>query len=312
MYYETLKPKVKKAVDTQEHFLNLFNTLLGMFEWSGLPDTLLPEWIETNMIFTGSCGVCEWHGDLYTGPGGYCGEIFNGLPTEYLITVVGIPDELKGKVGEKFAVGWNNATASPDFSLFKYANTLAEVDVSERLNVLFARLLRIPKVRNQREKDAIEESVKALYNGNFLAVTSEDNLKKYIDGQADELEFLDIADPEKINLLQYLNQYRDNIVKRFFQLYGQGMQNTAKLAQQTTDELHGSDGVSMILPLQRLAYRKKFAEEINKLFGTNITVDFSEAWQESRQEMHEDEAGTVQDNEPDKQEQGGGDDGEAV
>ena len=178
--------------------------------------------------------------------------------------------------------------------------------------MLFARLLRIPKVRNQREKDAIEESVKALYNGNFLAVTSEDNLKKYIDGQADELEFLDIADPEKINLLQYLNQYRDNIVKRFFQLYGQGMQNTAKLAQQTTDELHGSDGVSMILPLQRLAYRKKFAEEINKLFGTNITVDFSEAWQESRQEMHEDEAGTVQDNEPDKQEQGGGDDGEAV
>lgn len=304
MYYETLKPKIKKAVDTQEHFLNLFNTLLGMFDWKGLPDTLLPEWIETNLIFAGSCGVCEWYGDLYTGPGGYCGEIFNGLPTEYLITVVGISDELKGKVGERFAVGWNNATASPDFSLFKFANTLAEVDVSERLNVLFARLLRIPKVHNQREKDAIEEAVKALYNGNFLAVTSDDSLKKYIDGQADELEFLDLADPEKINLLQYLNQYRDNIVKRFFQLYGQGMQNTAKLAQQTTDELHGSDGVSMILPLQRLAYRKKFAEQINKLFGTSISVDFSEAWQESRQEMHEDDADTVQDNE---QEQGGED-----
>lgn len=304
MYYETLKPKVKKAVDTQEHFLNLFNTLLGMFDWKGLPYTLLPEWIETNLIFAGSCGVCEWQGDLYTGPGGYCGEIFNGLPTEYLITVVGIPDELKGKIGERFAVGWNNATATPDISLFKFSNILAEVDVSERLNVLFARLLRIPKVHNQREKDAIEEAVKALYNGNFLAVTSDDSLKKYIDGQADELEFLDLADPEKINLLQYLNQYRDNIVKRFFQLYGQGMQNTAKLAQQTTDELHGSDAVSMILPLQRLAYRKKFAEQINKLFGTSISVDFSEAWQESRQEMHEDDADTVQDNE---QEQGGED-----
>lgn len=311
MYYEALKPKIKKAADTQEHFLNLFNTLLGMFEWQGLPDTLLPEWIETNLIFSGTCGVCEWNGDLYTGPGGYCGEVFNGLPTEYLITVVGISDELKGKVGEKFAVCWNNATASPDFSLFKYANTLAEVDVSERLNVLFARLLRIPKVRNQREKDAIEEAVKALYNGNFLAVTSEENLKKYIEGQSDETEFLGLADPEKINLLQYLNQYRDNVVKRFFQIYGQGMQNTAKLAQQTTDELHGSDGVSMILPLQRLAYRKKFAEQLNKMFGTEITVDFSEAWRESRQEMHEDDADTVQDNEQDNKQEGE-DNGEAV
>lgn len=282
--YDHMKPKLKKQFDEINHFDTLYNVLVSMFEYSGLPDTLRQEFIEGLMITQGTCGVMEYEGKLYTGPGGYCGNVYNFLPTEYQITVTGInSSSLRGRVDEKVAVGWNNATMHPDLLLMQYAATLTEVDVSERVNLIFSRFLRIPKVKDQKEKTAVEESVKAIMDGRFSAVVS-DNIREILTETDKDNKFLDLVDVKEVDKLQYLNQYRDNIIKRFFQIYGQGMQSTAKLAQQTNDELHGNDTVSMIIPYQRLYYRKKFVADINRLFGTDISVDFSEAWKQSEKE----------------------------
>ena len=67
-------------------------------------------------------------------------------------------------------------------------------------------------------------------------------------------------------------------MKRFYNIYGHALQTQNKTAQQTTDEIHGMDSTSWIIPLERLECRKKMVEEINDLFGTKMTVDFSPAW----------------------------------
>ena len=281
--YDKMKPKQKKKFEESLHFNNLYNARVSMFDYGNLPDTLKAEFIEGMFITQGTCGVGIINGGLYTGVGGYCGNIVNFVPEEYQFTNVGV-GELRGKVGSDIVVGWNDATASPDWNLLQYASIFTEIDVSERLNVLFARLLRIPKVGDNKERKAIEDAILDLLEGRPTAVTSPNVLSNYIEGKEDN-KFLDLADDNKIDKLQYLNQYRDNVLKRFFTLYGQGMQNTAKLAQQTTDELHGNDGVSMILPLQMLKKRQEWIKEVNAVFGTGITVDFSEAWKVSEAEM---------------------------
>ena len=281
--YDKMKPKQKKNFEEALHFNNLYNARVSMFAYGGLPDTLKHEFIEGMYITQGTCGVGLIKGKLYTGVGGYCGNVVNFIPEEYQFTNVGV-GELRGKVGKDIVVGWNDATASPDWNLIQYASIFTEIDVSERLNVLFARLLRIPKVGDNKERKAIEDAILDLLEGRPTAVTSPNVLSNYIEGKEDN-KFLDLADDNKIDKLQYLNQYRDNVLKRFFTLYGQGMQNTAKLAQQTTDELHGNDGVSMILPLQMLKKRQEWVKEVNEVFGTDITVDFSEAWKVSEAEM---------------------------
>lgn len=281
--YDKMKPKQKKNFEESLHFNNLYNARVSMFDYEGLPDTLKPEFIEGMFITQGTCGVGLINGGLYTGVGGYCGNIVNFMPEEYQFTNTGV-GELRGKVGKDIVVGWNDATASPDWNLLQYASIFTEIDVSERLNVLFARFLRIPKVGDNKERKAVEDAILDLIEGRPTAVTSPNVLSDYIEGKEDN-KFLDLADDNKIDKLQYLNQYRDNVLKRFFTLYGQGMQNTAKLAQQTTDELHGNDGVSMILPLQMLKKREEWIKEVNSVFGTNITVDFSEAWKVSEAEM---------------------------
>lgn len=283
--YEHMKAKCKKNFDDTIHTADLLNVLLSMFEYNGLPDSL-PDWlIETILVTEGSCGVCEINGQIVTGTGGYCGNVVNFLPTEYQITNVGIGSK-RGIIGKDFAVGVNNITKSPDWYLMQTATILTEIDVSERVNVLFSRFLRIPRVRDNKEKMAVESAVKAILDGRFEATVSDNVLHNVINGDT-PMDFLDLVDVKEVDKLQYLNQYRDNIVKRFFQYYGQGMQTTAKLAQQTTDELHGNDTVAMIHVLDRLKQRKKFVDCINTLFGTNISVDLSEAWRDQREEMQD-------------------------
>lgn len=285
--YSHMKAKCKKQYDDTVHINDLLLNRLTMFEYTNLPETI-PDWLlETILSTEGTAGICQMDdGNLYTGSGGFCGEVVNFLPTEYQITNVGVGHK-QGKIGEVFAVGYNNSTLSPDFMLMQTASILTEIDVSERCNVLFSRLLRIPKVADEKEKVSIEKSIKAVMDGKFEAVVSKNVMEQIMETGSADNKFLDLCDIKDIDKLQYLNQYRDNVVKRFYQFYGQGMQTTAKLAQQTTDELHGADTVAMVVPMDMLRRRKDMCEQINSLFGTDISVDFSECWRDSRGEMEE-------------------------
>ena len=301
--YEYMKSTVKKGFDTATHWQYLMISLISMFDWQGLPDTIRPDLLETLWITQGTVGVTDFGLELYTGTGGYCGDYKNFLNTEYIVTNPGIGDKTF-KVGSGGVVGWNNCMRMPDIQLMQYASILTEIDVSERCNVLYSRLLPIPRVHDTTEQTAIQDIIKKMLTGEFAAVIS-DNVQDSLfgDPQHPDSRFFDLSHVADIDKLQYLNQYRDNIIKRWYQIYGQGMQTTSKLAQQTTDELHGSDAVSMIIPLDRLKYRKKFADELNKMYGTSVSVEFSEAYKDSYQEMQE--LYSTGDKEPDK---GGTDD----
>lgn len=281
-----MKTKCKKYYDNNTHLNNMMIVSMSTWEYDGLPDTL-PAWlIETILQTEGTCGVTEINGNLYTGTGGFCGDVINFLPTEYQITNIGVGSKT-GKIGEDFVVGFNNSTRTPEWQIMQFADILTEIDTSERCNLLFSRFLRIPKVNDTKEKSAVEQAVKAIMDGRFEALVSKNVLEKIVETGSPDNQFLDLVDVKEVDKLQYLNQYRDNIVKRFYQTYGQGLQSTNKLAQQTSDEIHGNDAVSMIYVLDKLRHRKRFVGEINKKWNTNISVDLSEAWRDQRDEMQE-------------------------
>lgn len=286
--YEKMRDRQKKSFDSFNHFNALLNVLISMFEWKNLPETIMPELLEKLLITEGAACFGKIKGEIYTGTGSFTGDYVNFMPEKYQFCNVGIGD-FEGIIGKDCEVCWNNSRIYPDFFLLQYSDILTEIDVSERCNVLFSRLLRIPRVKDTKEKAAIEESVKNILNGNFNAVISS-NIQDTLLSDSEihpENRFLDLSEVSTVDKLQYLNQYRDNIIKRFFQMYGQGMQTTPKLAQQTTDELHGNDAVSLILPYDRLQQRKKFCERVNALFGLSVSVDFSECFKESVEEMKE-------------------------
>jgi len=248
---------------------------LSTFNYDGLPETLPAEWLEGNLITNGTVGVGKIDGELYCAAGDYCGNYNGYLPDHYRAEVLN-KGQLYGEWGKDLVVGWNNAIRTPDLDIWHTAEMLTEVDISERIVTVFTRLLRIPKAKDDAEKEAIEEAIKSLLKGDLTAVASSNTLQDLVGSASDADRFLDLVDPQQVDQLQYLNQYRDNLIKRFMQRRGHSMTITSKLAQQTNAEMHGADSYSMIYPLQQLHYRQLMCEEINRLFGTSITVEFSE------------------------------------
>lgn len=248
---------------------------LSTFVYDGLPETLPAEWLEGYLITNGTVGVGKIDGVLYCAAGGYCGNYNGYLPDRYLAEVLN-KGQLYGEWGKDIAVGWNNAIRTPDLDIWHTADMLTEVDISERIVTVFTRLLRIPKAKDDAEKEAIEEAIKALLKGDLTAVASSNTLQDLVGSASDADRFLDLVDPQQVDQLQYLNQYRDNLIKRYMQRRGHSMTITSKLAQQTNAEMHGADSYSMIYPLQQLHYRQLMCDEINRLFGTSITVEFSD------------------------------------
>lgn len=299
-FYDRMKEKTQKGFDNMIHFQNLLNFVISRFEWKNLPDNIPQSAMEGILLSNGTCGFTKIGSEYWAIPGTYCGEYKGYLPTEYTGTLPGLGKgvaTVNGKVGEKWAVGWNNATMTPDLILYQYASILSEIDISERCNVRNTRFLRIPKVRNEREKAVVLQAMKNISIGKLDAIVGEtgtvDARELLGVQQADDEKFLDLVDVDKVDKLQYLNQYRDNVIKRFGQIYGQKTQVSNKLAQMTDDEIHSNDSFSNVLTEEALFYRKKFCDDINALFGLNISVDLSKCFKDEFEEMEAlDDGGT--------------------
>lgn len=306
--------KLKNDNNYLRHLTDLMQVHLSQFVYTGLPDTLPSEWLELFLAVNGSIAVGYVkeldNKDIYCATGCYNGDYNGYLPSEYTACVTGL-GEISGKwygSDSTIVVGKNNLQGAPEFDIPFTAEVLSQVDISESVNVIFTRLSRLPYVDNDIQKAAIETAIKSIIEGNIYAVANR-NIKsqfaEYIESGStdkDRDKFLDLVDPERIDGLQYLNQYRDNVVKRFLSRRGYMMHTTAKLAQQTNAELHGSDSYALLYPLEQLRCRKDMCDKINKLFGFNISVEFNEVLRKVYKDYFAEPDTQAQDNTGDREE----------
>lgn len=285
LFYDKHREKFLKQNRSLYNWLYYWNFMQSQFVWKGLPDTLPAEYIEGMLMSTGMVGIGEIDGKLYAGMGGYVGQLNGYLPQDWEGAVqgkgtirgyaVGPGGQDDTKDSKKIVVGWNNAMRSPDIDIFDLSNTITEIQTSEDINVIFSRLLRIPIARNSKEKALIEAAIKAIIEGKVEAVSSAiDSLETVIDGER-PMQFLDLVDANDVDKLQYLNQYQENILKRFFHRHGFSYNVTNKLAQQSNAEMHGGDDVCIVYPLQQFKYRERLAKDLNETFGDKYAFEAS-------------------------------------
>ncbi len=79
-------------------------------------------------------------------------------------------------------------------------------------------------------------------------------------------------------MIEYTSKLREDLKRWHLTKYGQTINSSSKLAQETVDEVNGAVSASLILPLSMLEARRQMIDEVNAKFGTNIEVDFSGAW----------------------------------
>ena len=272
--YNILRTKAANDLRYNTYFDILLNTLLEMFEYDGLPETIPQRFLELYLHTYGNVFISKINGDIYATGGTLSGEIdAYGLGTD-AITVCPI-GQAQGKRDIDIVYAINNSTASPDMLVYWIAHLLQENDNSLEHNIIYSRLLPIPKVSDEKDKQAFDDIIDKLIKGDLKAFASKNIL-------ADELgegtEVLNISDANKVDKLQYLSRFADDILKKFYNFYGQPINSQNKSAQSISDEIHGMDSVSFILPIQMLKCREKMCEDINRIFGLNVSVKFSTTW----------------------------------
>lgn len=251
-----------------------------MFNYNGLPETIESKFLEDFLNIAGSVAIGRVNGELYAAP--YAGR--SGRTNQYgegenveTNTPNGI--EIAGKVGETVAVIYNNTARTPESDLWFDASTFTEIDKSSNANIIFARIAPIFAAADDTTKKAIKDIIENVIAGNMEIVTSENIFAELQLGETlSGLKAIDVTEPERIQYIQYLSQFYDVLMRRHFSRRGLPMRTPTKAAQQSTDEIHGLDSVSWFYPLNKLNSRRAGVEMVNRIFGTSITVEFSEIW----------------------------------
>ncbi len=282
--------EMRANLDTNMRYDSYFALLLCademMFTYDGLPETVDEKHIEDYLNISGSCGWGRGKdGNIYIAP--YAGR--TGKEDQYgegtkldCDTPNGI--NIKGTIGVDVAVMYNNTARFPQTDLIFDSMQLTELDKSSTSNVIFARIAPLFSCVDDKTKDAVKEIIQNVIEGNVEAVVSQNLADMLGFGQSEGIKTIDMFDhPERVQYLQYLSQFYDVIMRRHFSRRGLTIKTSTKAAQQSTDEIHGLDSVSWYYPLNKLKARQDALEVINRIFGTDIKVRFSDIWEQEYQ-----------------------------
>lgn len=276
--YEKMKAKQKNLIRQRSYFSYLLVSLCNIFKWN-VDDEFDTMWAEKYCHVSGSFALQKQDDYYYIAEApsraGDIDQYGDGLQIEG-VTRNGI--ELYGTYGEDIAICYNNVDRMPDLDMLRYADGFSQVDKAIMANVRWTILAPVLCTRDDKTTKAIEKLVDDMLDGKLKCITSEDVLDALNGGRGEGVYSVDITHPERIRNVQYQSELYDVLMRRFFNKYGLNIQNSAKHAQVSTDEVHGMDAVSWVMVLDMLHQRQKFCDECNRIWGTSWSVDFAEPW----------------------------------
>lgn len=275
--------KYNKAIDNRAWVYTLLQMVSSMFVRDGLPKYLDDRVIEPVLLMAGCGAYVREDGKVIFG---VCKTV--GMPNRYYIgkdAIVtaggGYCKEFKDwETNPDIVVCWNNHLRLPDVQIWKTASNLTEIDISLLCNLLYSRLYPVGVASDDKTRIALEELFNNMKVGKFAAITSENVLNNFLQGTADPgINVVNLTDVSVSDKIQYLAKYHDDTKRWFWSLYGQNVQAASKLAQESVAESTSGEGVSMIIPHDMYHERQREAEQLKKKFGWNVTIDFTEPWQ---------------------------------
>lgn len=256
------------------HFTNLKNFLMNWIKWNGLPDSIDSRFFNDSLIMRGFCtGFKYKDGNIYVTDGAISGVDEYYRPTKFKSSNVKFLNE-KRKIGEDCAVCFNTYDYSSPYSMSTmltiYANRLAHIDVSVDTSVMNSRVAVIPTVNDEKEAIRVANMMKRIYAGEPTVLSYRNSS---FDGEKG-IDIFPIKSKDNIVVTE-LADARRNIMSDFYNELG--IKNVAVDKKERTNlaEMDSNSDQLKIASEIFLEPRKRWCEEMNRIFGTNISVEFN-------------------------------------
>lgn len=271
-YFHNLEASEKKRLRESNYYSMFLSMLCNMFDIEGLTKS------QTNyllgILYThGTCLIHRTEENKYI----LCAGNFTGLPrpeqiypSEYIAVKQGY--EYRGDIekDDSTTVVYLNQFLAPCTELFWYCDQFADIDTSLKNNILFSRIAPIACVQDDTTQNAYENCIERMINGETI-----NSLLTYLnitDGKPAQLTTIDISKAEYAEKIQYLSAYHEQLLSRFFKMFGISYNYISKQANITTKELDNTDDFASMLPL----YMRDCINEGLKKLG--LKAEFSKTW----------------------------------
>ena len=282
-----------KQMLTDAYLKDMYKKTIRMFEWKGLPDTIPQRELELILQLCRFVIVTKVKNDkgednlfvFYGGLGGVPNEYYQ--PTQAIVSnpylrftsVLKLDDYIK-KDGNA-VVGWNDSTHMGMFPINSlYASLLAETSLTLKYQLINMRFNNILTADNDNEKASLETMYKQVADGTGFGIVVTKRLMNQL-----SVDKIDINSntrqaqlKDTIETMQYLKGSWLNAV---------GLNANYNMKRESINESEADLNEDALIPDadDMLFNRRKLADAVNEMFGTNWSVDFGSAWKKNREEI---------------------------
>lgn len=248
----------------------MFDKTLSMFDWDGLPDSLPAVELEKLLQLNGFAVIAEYQGDLYAFNAGFKGQNVYNRPTHAIISNPALNYQATLELDKDCVLIQNDDMQKGLTSVYdKYGQLLIENEITMLINDYNKR---IPFTISASD-DATIASAKAylqkIIEGS-IGVIGENKLFKSLNiNQASTTSVTDFAD---------LYGYHQFLTAELNNLIGLATNNNMKRERLTTNEIEVNKNASYPFTDNMLKNRQTAVDKINKMFGTDIKVEYSSIW----------------------------------
>ena len=264
-----------------------FTRTQSMFTYEGLPDTIPVQWLESYLQRNGSCCIAEHEGKLYALLGNAGGELDEYYqPTIYTVANPALGLSKSFKIGEDCVYCRNDYDAIGLVPLVsRYCGLMTENLLTVRISDINMRMMNLLSAPDDNTLQSTKQYLKDLEDGK-LGVVGEtpffEGLKLQSKGVGNGDYMIQF-----IELQQYLkgSMYNELGINANFNMKREALSG---------QEVALNDDALMPLIDDMLKQRRAMCDELNEMFGLNVSVDYGSTWHSNvveKQLISEDELG---------------------
>ena len=248
-----------------------FTRTQSMFTYEGLPDTIPVQWLESYLQRNGSCCIAEHEGKLYALLGNAGGE-----PDEYYQPTIYTVANPALNLSKNYEIGVDCVYCKNDYDALglvplvsRYCGLMTENLLTVRLSDINMRMMNLLSAPDDNTLQSTKQYLKDLEEGK-LGVVGEtpffEGLKLQSKGVGNGDYMIQF-----IELQQYLkgSMYNELGINANFNMKREALSG---------QEVALNDDALMPLIDDMLKQRRAMCDELNEMFGLEVSVDYGSTW----------------------------------
>ena len=249
---------------------NQLNKSLTMFEWSNLPDTIPQVELEKMLQINGYAVIAKYQGKLYAFQSGFSGQDPYNQPTKALVNNPALKNNTTYTIGDDCIVIKNDDMKQGLNGIYEYyGQRLIENQITMLMTDYNLRMPFTISSSDDQTTQSAKMYLKKIIDGS-LGVIGEQKLFKALS--------VTPTNSKQTATFADLYGYQQFIIAQLNNTIGLATNNNMKRERLTTNEIEVNKNASYPLVDNMLKNRQQAVDAINKMFDTDISVEYSSIW----------------------------------